>query len=160
MKQKIEILLWIVTALLVIISIVTWSSVAARYSRQPVAPQEGDTTGAAFNEAQLARAADSVVTFDPFRLERKPSSVAFGTPVLPQEGSAAMVSRAQLILKGTVGGPPWQAIMSGIPGKDGNVVLAQGDTVAGYKIKRIKRDTAIVQGDDSTMTLTVRQGWQ
>lgn len=104
----------------------------------------------------LQRAADSLVANDVFRIERKPSKVAFGAPQPNTVPPAPPKPIIQLVLGGVMGGPPWRAVLSGVPGRDGSVVVATGDTLGGLKVKSVRPDVVIVQGPDTTWTLTVR----
>ncbi|HVS59775.1 MAG TPA: hypothetical protein VHE82_03665 [Gemmatimonadaceae bacterium] len=109
-----------------------------------------------YDPAQLREAADSVVATDLFRLDRHPSRLGLGSPAiaLPPVGIATPF---RLELSGVSGGPPWRAIVSGIPGHDGGVVVKAGDTLGGIRVRTIRRDTMIVQMKDSTMTFILKR---
>jgi hypothetical protein len=108
----------------------------------------------------LANAATYIVTNDPFRLARSPSSVAY-SPAL--EGVApppeTKPARPNLVLRGIIGGPPWSAILEGIPGREGSVVLRRGDTLAALRVRAVRRDTVVIEGADTTWHLTVKRTW-
>ncbi len=111
----------------------------------PVAP--GDTTG-------LVAAAAMLRDHDPFRFERKPTKLRFN----PWEPAIAAVpprapQRPALGLMGLVGGPPWNAVIQGIPGREAGVVLSVGDSVSGVRLDRIHGDTVFVSGLDTTWIL-------
>jgi hypothetical protein len=57
------------------------------------------------------------------------------------------------VLRGLVGGPPWNAILDGVPGHDGGFVVRAGDSVAGLKIRSVRRDGATIRGMDTTWIL-------
>jgi hypothetical protein len=59
------------------------------------------------------------------------------------------------VLRGIVGGPPWQAIVDGIPGIPDGSVLKAGQTFEKYVIRSVSKDTVIVQGPDTTWHLTL-----
>src|SRR5690606_29800215 len=42
-------------------------------------------------------------------------------------------------LRGTVGGPPWTALISGVPGRDGDAALHVGDSIGNVRIVGISR---------------------
>lgn len=108
-----------------------------------------------YDPSALTRAADSVIGTDLFRLERHPTQVAFGTP--PVAGpSTVPPQHPQLAFGGIIGGPPWRAILSGVPNHDGSLVIAPGDTFGGLRVRAIRHDTVIVQGRDTMWTFTVR----
>jgi hypothetical protein len=106
-----------------------------------------------YDPARLREAADTVASSDPFRLDRHPSA-----PPIDQPAIAAVTAPAfHLELSGVIGGPPWRAIVSGIPGRDVGVVVRAGDTLGGMKIRSIKRDTVVIQATDSTMMLILKK---
>ncbi len=98
-----------------------------------------------------------IVAGDPFRLERKPSSVPFGAP--PSVGAqSARPVRVAPTVSGLIG-PPWRAVLEGIPGRAGGVLVASGDTVGGYRILRVRSNSVEVQAPDTLWRLTVRRTW-
>ena len=109
-----------------------------------------------YDPAQLMNAAESVAASDPFRLDRRPSGPPLDQPAmaLPVTVTAPPL---QLELNGVIGGPPWRAIVSGIPGREAGVVVRAGDTLGGMRIRTIKRDIVVIQAGDSTMTLTLKK---
>ena len=102
--------------------------------------------------------AQFIAAHDPFRLERKPSAVSYGsdpesTPLPPTP------PKPQLVLVGVLGGPPWQALIDGLPGRAGTAVVRQGDQIGELTIERIRSHSVRVSGLDTTWTLTVRRVW-
>ena len=108
----------------------------------------------------IARAAAYIVANNPFRLSRQPATVAY-SPAL--EGlappPAARPPRPALVLRGIVGGPPWSAILDGIPGRDGSVMARRGDSLGTLIVRAVGRDTVIINGADTTWRLTVKRPW-
>jgi hypothetical protein len=107
-----------------------------------------------YDPAQLRDAADSVSSSNPFRLDRHPSTP---TPDAPTVAVPPAAPTLALELSGVIGGPPWRAIVSGIPGRDAGVVVRAGDTLGGMRIRSIRRDTVVIQAGDSTMTLILKK---
>lgn len=109
----------------------------------------------------LLMASDRVATADPFRLDRRPADVPFGTPAAastpPTPG--ANPARPNLALSGLVGGPPWVAILDGVPGHEGSVLLRAGDTLGGIKVRAVSGTSATISGFDTTWKLTVKHPW-
>lgn len=127
------------------------------------APPRGPATVMMFDEDAFATLASHVVEQDPFRLDRKPAAVPFGTPDVPVPPPGAIVRPFQsLALKGIVGGPPWQAILAGVPNRQGNVVARVGDTLAGVRVVRVRADGVVLKGTgmDTLITLTFNRTWQ
>jgi hypothetical protein len=109
-----------------------------------------------YNPRQLIEAADSVASTDPFRLDRHPSRATLDSLSIPS-ASMPVSDQLHLALTGVGGGPPWHAIVSGVAGHDGGVLVNAGDTLGGIRIRAIKRDTVILQTRDSTLTLTLKR---
>ncbi len=97
-----------------------------------------------------------VIAHDPFRLDRKPTNVAYTTtPVGIVAPIVAAAPAIHIVLQGTIGGPPWHAIISGVPGREGTIVVSAGDTLGGVAIRRVSRDGVTVRVKDSTWTVSM-----
>jgi hypothetical protein len=110
----------------------------------------------------LASAAATAREGDVFRLDRAPSPVRFAaTPgaMMPGPPAPPPQPHAMLVLAGVIG-PPWQALIEGIPGHAGAVVLRQGEKIEDLRVISITRDRAVVQGADTTWRLTLKRNWQ
>lgn len=106
-------------------------------------------------------ASSAIVAKDLFRFDRHAASVPFRTelqgvvaPPPPKPPPPA------LALSGIVGGPPWEALVDGIPGKDGAVLVRKGDVFGELKVHSIGRDSMVIQGADTTWRLGVKKPWQ
>jgi hypothetical protein len=158
-SRRVEPLLWATAAVFLALGVLRWrfavdASDLGVSPTQLVARAIPDPLGAAAD-----RTAALAIDADPFRASRRPSSVAFaaqgdGAPVAPR------APRPPLAMAGSVGGPPWSAILDGVPGHDGSLIVTAGDTVAGLRIKSVRRDSVVVQGADTTWRLGVRKSWQ
>ena len=110
----------------------------------------------------IALAGAVLVRGNPFRFDRKPSAVPYqpeleGAP--PPPPAAPKPPKPVLVLRGIVGGPPWDAMVEGIPDRQGPVLVRRGDTLGGLTIRAIRRDTVIIQGADTTWRLTIKRAW-
>ena len=154
-SSLLERLLWTVSAgaTALMIGQVLLGSRAALLAETPLPAMRGVLM---YDPDQMRQAADSVASTDPFRLDRHPLRQTLATPAAASP-SDAMISALHLELNGVSGGPPWRAIISGIPGHDGAVVVNAGDTVGGIKFRTIRRDTVIAQTKDSTITFTLKR---
>jgi hypothetical protein len=105
----------------------------------------------------LASAADAIVTNDPFRLSNSPPSVRFD-PESDGAPAAGLVSqpRPNLILRAIVGGPPWQAVIDGLPGQPPGTLARAGSKFDRLVVRTVTRDSVIVQGADTAWTLAFR----
>jgi hypothetical protein len=93
-----------------------------------------------------------------FRPERAMADVR-SVPTVVGAPMPAISTRPRLLLRGVLGGPPWDALVEGIPGHEGAVVMRAGQTLAGITIRAIHRDTVFVRGLDTTWTLTLGRSW-
>lgn len=112
-------------------------------------------------EAALAEAEDVTTTNDPFRLANAPASVRFN-PGNENAGAVAMAPVAPLVrpnmtLKAIVGGPPWQAIVDGIPGQPQGTVVRAGNAFDKLVARAVTRDSVVIQGPDTTWVLSFRR---
>ena len=113
----------------------------------------------------LTAASTVIVERDLFRLDRRPSSVPYApTAVDGPPSQVARPPRPTLVVTGIVGGPPWEALVDGIPGRPASVVVRRGDvfgdSTGRLVVRRVGPDTVIIAGMDTTWTLTVRKAWQ
>jgi hypothetical protein len=126
--------------------------VVAKVSRSRLA---GGPAMTMFDGDSLDSAASHIVTHDPFRLERKPANVAFSIAPPAIMGAPPPGPPVRIALQGMIGGPPWRAIVSGIPGHDGTIMVSTGDTLGGVTIRHIDRGGITVRVKDSTWTVTL-----
>jgi hypothetical protein len=108
-------------------------------------------------DSVLDDATDATITNDPFRLANEPSSVRYepaaqgGAPM-----SATPVVRPTLVLKAIIGGPPWQAVIDGIPGQPAGAVASSGTRFDKLVVRSVSRDSVVVQGPDTAWTLSFK----
>lgn len=120
----------------------------------------------------LAEAARAVAAGNPFRLDRAPAPIGFARPggpggpgfgpgMMPDFPSYAPPSppRPPLSVSGIVG-PPWRAVIEGIPGREGGVVVQRGDELGELRIRDVTATTVVVAAPDTTWRLTLRRPWQ
>jgi hypothetical protein len=112
----------------------------------------------------LAAGSSIIVERDLFRLDRRPSPVAYTPAAADAPPRPPHPPKPALVITGIVGGPPWEALLEGIPGRAEAAVVRRGDvfgdSTARLTIKRVGRDTVIVVGMDTTWALTVRRAWE
>jgi hypothetical protein len=116
----------------------------------PSAPGSLSPSGA--NAGDIVR---SVVSTDPFRLDRRPSPVPFGTEPPIAQVPERLTARAPHV-SGIVG-PPWRAALDGIAGRDASILVATGDTLAGLRVVSVERDSVVIAARDTTWRLSVRR---
>lgn len=95
-----------------------------------------------------------VLAGDLFQRERRaPERTTIHLEGTPQ---AAAPAKPRLVLVGIIGGPPWTAIVDGLPGHDGGYVVSAGESIEGLTVRSVRRDGATVSGMDTIWTLRVR----
>jgi hypothetical protein len=95
---------------------------------------------------------------DPFRLSNSPATVPFNARGDIAAPAANAQPRPQLVVTGIVGGPPWQAILDGLPGQPAGTIVRAGGTFDKLTVRSITRDTVVVQAPDTTWRLTLSRG--
>lgn len=103
----------------------------------------------------LAAAIDSIADRNLFRDDRESDDDAPPLNVASIPVTPAAPPKPALVLRGILGGPPWNAILGGIPGRDGDVVVRQGDSLSGLRVRTVKPTGIVVRGMDTTWTLTL-----
>lgn len=165
-RVHLEALLWV---LAVVIGVLAWRQArtvvpaeAAQPQSRPAAPPEP----LRFSAGRLADAASTIARGDPFRLDRHPSPVAFSAAPDAVNGMAMMPPppppsppKPQLSISGIVG-PPWTAVLEGVPGRDAPVAVRTGDRVGELTVRRVGPDGVVVAGMDTTWRLSLKRTWQ
>ncbi len=89
---------------------------------------------------------------NPFRTSGAVSLVRFGQPPL---SSLPINERPAYVIRAIVGGPPWSAMIGGIPGQAGTRFVSAGDSVESFVITTITASQVTFRGSDSTWTLAL-----
>lgn len=71
---------------------------------------------------------------------------------------AAPVMVPPLELRGLIGGPPWRAVVRGLPGTQGDVVVQSGDRFQEVVVMRIDTRGLLAIWQDSTWLVPLRGG--
>lgn len=166
-RRTLERLLWILALAVVLLGWQRWRraepvAAAPAGALDSVPPEPRRVPG-----PRLAAAGRTVAGGNPFRLERTPAPLGFNQPpngaMAPYEPAPYVPPpppRPQLAVSGIVG-PPWQALLEGVPGREGAaVVVKRGDVLGDLRIRDVTRTTVTVSAPDTTWRLTVRKGWQ
>jgi hypothetical protein len=107
----------------------------------------------------LEGAEEAIVTNDPFRLSNSPAAVRYD-PASDGPMSGVLAGTPQLrptlVLKAIVGGPPWQAVIDGIPGQPAGTIARAGSKFDRFTVRVVTRDSVIVQGVDTSWVLSFR----
>jgi hypothetical protein len=103
----------------------------------------------------------TVERHDLFRVTRHASAIVYD-PVRLAQPVTPLAPKPTLALVGIVwdkGRDP-TAVVEGFPGVDGPRPVRLGETIAGLRVKAIRRDGVFISGLDTTWTLTVREPWK
>jgi len=146
--------LWLGGAGMGVYAALTWSGMTRTPAAVRAEPSVAPETVALFDADSLANAIEEVKERELFGATQPlGSGIARSAPLMvpPQP------PRQPLLLRGLVGGPPWQVVLEGVPGHMGSVVLRSGELIAGMRLRGVIRDTALIQMADTTWRLTVRR---
>ncbi len=120
--------------------------------------------------SRLAAAGRSLAATNPFRLDRVPAPVGYSRPLAggpmgmgtlppPPTYTPPPPPRPALAVTGIVG-PPWQALLEGVPGREGAVAVRAGTVLGDLRVRSVTRDRVLVADADTSWTLSVRKPWQ
>jgi len=112
-------------------------------------------TSAALPDSMLQEAEDLAVSNDPFRLSNTPSDVRYDPATEGGSGAKTPVAavRPSFTLKAIIGGPPWHAVIDGIPGQPAGTVVRQGAQYDKLIVRTVSRDSVIIQAPDTSWIL-------
>ncbi len=162
--RRIEVLLWLAAAAVLLVGWSRWRAAEPPVSASAPAALAAPAAPAPVPPRRLAEAASRVAAGDVFRLDRAPPPLGFqpAAPVdegMPPPPPEPPPYRPPLAVTGIVG-PPWRAVLVGVPGRDGGVLVRAGDTLADLRVRSVSRGLVVVQGADTTWRLTVNRTWQ
>lgn len=153
-----ERLLWSAAVALGVVAVAAWRGAVPALAVASPASARVPRIVTLVDADTLMRAANVATDADLFRSARRPSPVAY-RPELEGAPPPPRPPRPALQVTGMVGGPPWEAVLEGVPNRDGSVLVHSGDTLSGLRIRAVHRDTVIIEGLDTTWRLTVRRAW-
>ena len=146
--------LWILVLVgLTSVAVVRWGRVSTEGERSRLGGLLGTSLG------DVLGPVDTTSPFgagDPFRLSKAPSMVRYAAVVDAQTQPLPSPSREPLpvlTLRAVAGGPPWQALIEGLPGQPRAVIVRSGNTFEQVTIRAIARDSVVVHSADSTWSL-------
>lgn len=164
-RRHVELALWVGAAVVAALAAARGRRMTAELStstgRAPAWDADGTSSPVLVRRSgALVTASEAVVARDPFRFERRPSGVAYSPALEGAPPPPPRPPRPALAVTGIVGGPPWEALMEGIPGREGSTLVRRGDTLGGLRVGSITKDTVRISGMDTTWTLPLRRAWQ
>jgi hypothetical protein len=101
-----------------------------------------------------------VVGGHPFRPDRRAAPNRYEPSPMGGEVLAATPPiRPALRVAGLLWGSVPRVVLEGVPGREGAVILAAGDTAGGLRVRRLDPGRAVIAGYDTTWVLTPRGLW-
>lgn len=88
---------------------------------------------------------------NPFRVDGR---FVQESPV-PDRDDGSGAERPHLRLLAIVGGPPWRALLAGVPGSNGGIVVDEGRRIGDLHVRRVRADSVWVAGFDTLWTLSL-----
>jgi len=151
--RRVDFILTTLLIALVTTACLRWRAVSPDEDDTPFVAVAGPRSTAPPDADSMLVAMEQTVARNPFRLSRVPALVPYSlrTNSLAPVGSTLPV----LVLRGIVGGPPWQAIIDGIPEQPSGTVVRSGSVFGVLEIQTVSRDTVVVRAADSTWRLTL-----
>jgi hypothetical protein len=154
-----ERLLWSGAVALGVVAVIGWRGAVPELAYASPASARLPRVVTLVDTDALAHAATVATDADLFRFARHPSPVEYDPELEGAPPPPLRPPKPVLQVTGIVGGPPWEAVLEGVPNRDGSVLVHSGDTLSGLRVRAVRRDTVIIQGMDTTWTLTVRRAW-
>jgi hypothetical protein len=163
-RRRMEALLWILALAVALLGAQRWRRAEPAGTAAPDLLAASPPAPRRVPAARLEAAAAAVTGGNPFRLDRIPAPVGFNQPggMMPgiPDYTPPPPPRPQLAVTGIVG-PPWQAVLEGVPGREGaGVVVRRGDVLGELRVRDVTATTVVVSAPDTTWRLTVRRPWQ
>ncbi len=94
----------------------------------------------------------------PFRPDGRPSARVYDPARSVDQSVEYAPPKPALVLSGVLDGRTPTAILEGVPGRDGSVILGVGDTAGGLRVRQIREGRVTIIGMDTTWVLTLRRG--
>jgi hypothetical protein len=158
MKAAVEIGLGVLAAALLLGAAHRWRA-EMPVPQAPADPMSLDVVEPRLDEERdsLDVAAEVVAARDPFRLPQE-AALAERAATAAEAAAVPRAAAPLLVVRAIVGGPPWQAVLDGLPGQPPGTVVTSGAEIGGLRVVAVTRDSVVVRGLDTTWTLALRSG--
>jgi hypothetical protein len=161
-RRRLERLLWVLALVAAGIAWARWRQVLPEPETSGPAAAAVPRPAYAADGAALASATAKVTAGNPFRLDRAPAPIGYSPDPPPGFGSHEFrppaPPRPPLEVTGIVG-PPWEALLTGVPGREGAVIVKPGDVLGDLRVRSVTRENVVVQAPDTTWRLSVKRTW-
>jgi len=151
----------ILSSVLAVSSIGAWTTAVPAPTVESLAMESAGHAVPPVDTMALAAAAARIRARNPFRLDRRPTELLYNPwePSVPAVAPPPPRAIPPLVLAGLIG-PPWNALVEGVPGRETGVFFALGEERHGITFVGLRGDSVLLAGFDTTWTLTARRGWQ
>lgn len=141
-------LMWTASALLLFVG-----AIRLRATSRAIDARTAFTTNEVRPAATVPAFPDSVYAAAERFLERTPAAplarrIADSAVSLPPSQPAQRPT-----LRGILGGPPWSVVLAGLIPSGEPILMRVGDTIAGFVVLRIARDSVVIRGGGIRHTL-------
>lgn len=150
--------MWGAALLLAVAAVTGWRRGAVQHATSHGDVDRAPASVAVLDTDTLDAWESTIVDGDLFRASRTPSPVTFANAIEGAPPPPPKPPKPPLAVSGIIG-PPWEAILEGVPGREGGVVVRRGDALGELRVQSVRRDTVVIQGADMTWRLTVRKAW-
>lgn len=155
-ERLLERALWSVTVVGALATLAVWLRPAVRDASGQALVLSTAAAPALLDGDSLMAAAESAIDNDLFQPQRARPQ-AEDAISMPAIAVAPRAPAPRLTLRGVIGGPPWDVIIDGIPGRPAGTVMRDGETISGFSVRVAARDTVRVRGADTTWILVLQQ---
>lgn len=161
-----EAVLWVLALILLVAGWSRWRGAVPRVPAVRAAAEQPAPEAVRTPRGRLSVAARVVSAGDPFRLDRVPAPLG-PVPTMPMGMMPGMPPAyvppkpppPPLLVSGIVG-PPWGAVLEGVPGQQGGVLVHAGTRLGDLRVRSVTRERVVIVGPDTTWNLSVRKPWQ
>ena len=134
MTNKVERCLWVLVSGTLALMIYLSRDPGERIEAHAWAPTPAEPSFR--HRADLGDLAARVVKANPFRLDRGPAPLPFGSPEsISPAHTAGLTPRVTGII-----GPPWRAALENLSGQSGGLLVSAGDSVGAWRVHAVGRD--------------------
>lgn len=154
-SRTIERSLFAIALTLGLLAAARWYTGGAEVAVAPIVVPPARRSAQPPSDSALEEAEALTVTNDPFRLSNTPPEVRYDlvNEVALAGGFVPALVRPQFVLRAIVGGPPWHAVVDGIPGQSPGTVVRPGAQFDKITVRSVTRDSVVVRGPDTTWVL-------
>jgi len=146
----------IAAAALAVLTAARWRQANWDVVPTPIAGRATRAPLTVVSDSALGEAEESAVMNDPFRLSNSPPEVRYdpaNDAPNTSHASSKPSLRPMFALKAIVGGPPWHAVIDGIPGQPPGTITQQGSEFDKLVVRLVTRDSVIIKGPDTSWVL-------